>query len=529
MQYNNCLRLLVALSALLQGSISFAQTRVEGYVYEKNNRGFLNQASVYVYPLSGKIVPAKTMSDESGHFMVTLPFGKYRFLTHKDKFDDREDTIQVEGVKLFLKMEMQRHRGYIFDARLIETTSSSDTSSVRGASIEIYNRNRDKVEMNVKRSGSTFKHILEQGSYYTILIRKLGYLSKRIDIDVNARSCNLCMDGLRSYRQDVMLRPVENDSIGLIMADVEMEPVYIGKHINIPIVYYDYDNYSVPPDTYKSLDKLILLLKDNPGLSFEIGSHMDARGNDEYNLKLSQKRADAIYGYMIGGGVNQEQITAKGYGETKLLNGCANGVNCTEAQHLENRRTELVLTGVASDSLISMQWTSLEQLVEEEKIDARSKEEAKSVPTVPRPSNLPPPMKTQEANSTVPLPEFKGTMTEEMPAINDVLQSGAPLSQDPQSLSRNARTANVSPLDSMYTGLAIQLLRSQVELKAAYTAFRDFDDISWKKEADGLFYYYLTPKGTLPQVRNYYKKTIKPNYRDARLLRFGANGKVYLK
>ncbi|RZK16223.1 MAG: OmpA family protein, partial [Pedobacter sp.] len=68
--------------------------------------------------------------------------------------------------------------------------------------------------------------------------------------------------------------------------------------------------------------------------------HTDSRGKDAYNLTLSQKRAESAVQYIISRGVNKNRITAKGYGETQLLNKCANNVSCSDAEHQLNRRTE---------------------------------------------------------------------------------------------------------------------------------------------------------------------------------------------
>lgn len=82
-------------------------------------------------------------------------------------------------------------------------------------------------------------------------------------------------------------------------------------------------------------------MKDNPTVKVEVSSHTDSRASTEYNQTLSQKRADASVDYIVSQGISRERIIGKGYGETKLLNGCADGVTCTEAQHAINRRTEM--------------------------------------------------------------------------------------------------------------------------------------------------------------------------------------------
>ena len=90
-------------------------------------------------------------------------------------------------------------------------------------------------------------------------------------------------------------------------------------------------------------DKLIAVAAEKSSAIIEIGSHTDARGSSENNQKLSEKRAKSVADYLISKNIDKERILAVGYGETKLKNGCADGVTCTTSQHSANRRTEFKL------------------------------------------------------------------------------------------------------------------------------------------------------------------------------------------
>jgi len=85
-------------------------------------------------------------------------------------------------------------------------------------------------------------------------------------------------------------------------------------------------------------ERLLPILKK--GMMVELASHTDSRGSDTFNQDLSNRRANAVKKYLISKGINSNLLVAKGYGETRLKNNCSNGVSCSEAQHLENRRTE---------------------------------------------------------------------------------------------------------------------------------------------------------------------------------------------
>ncbi len=106
-------------------------------------------------------------------------------------------------------------------------------------------------------------------------------------------------------------------------------------------ILWDTNSARLRPDAKREIDRVLIpLLKNNPNIRIELASHTDSRGSAEYNLKLSQRRADAIKNYLVSKGINPNRIVSKGYGESRLLNNCSDGVPCTPAQHQVNRRTE---------------------------------------------------------------------------------------------------------------------------------------------------------------------------------------------
>ena len=106
-------------------------------------------------------------------------------------------------------------------------------------------------------------------------------------------------------------------------------------------IYYDYNSANLRPGSRTVIDTTILaIMTDQPNISVEIGSHTDSRGRDSYNLDLSQRRAQSVVDYLVSKGIKRSRLIAKGYGETRLINKCANGVSCSEAEHQNNRRTD---------------------------------------------------------------------------------------------------------------------------------------------------------------------------------------------
>lgn len=118
----------------------------------------------------------------------------------------------------------------------------------------------------------------------------------------------------------------------------------IGDVIEVANIYYEHGKATIDESNSPGLKQLIDVLKEHPHVVIEIGSHTDATGSTEYNAELSQKRAEAVKRYLEDKGIAANRLTAKGYGETKILNRCKEGVDCSEEENKVNRRTEFKVT-----------------------------------------------------------------------------------------------------------------------------------------------------------------------------------------
>ena len=113
--------------------------------------------------------------------------------------------------------------------------------------------------------------------------------------------------------------------------------------VNIEPIYFELNSSYLNKEAQRELDKVVDLMGKYPEMIIESGSHTDSRGIQGYNVWLSTRRAKSTVTYIIDKGVDASRITGKGYGETQLINGCSDGVECTETQHAKNRRTEFVI------------------------------------------------------------------------------------------------------------------------------------------------------------------------------------------
>jgi outer membrane protein OmpA-like peptidoglycan-associated protein/tetratricopeptide (TPR) repeat protein len=125
------------------------------------------------------------------------------------------------------------------------------------------------------------------------------------------------------------------------------------SHLTINNIYYDFDRSFIREDAAVELEKLANLLRRHASITIYMGSHTDMRGSDQYNIALSNRRAQSAIDYLVDLGIAEDRLSSQGYGETNLTNGCGNNVACNETQHQLNRRTEFQLINQPLDGLLS--------------------------------------------------------------------------------------------------------------------------------------------------------------------------------
>ena len=171
---------------------------------------------------------------------------------------------------------------------------------------------------------------LKENDELSVKVEADGYISNQISYKAIKDS----IDNLKMIAQ--------ND-LELTKIDIGED---IGKALNLNLIYFDLGSFEIRHDAKIELNKIIQILKENPEMVIELGSHTDSRGSDELNKQLSQKRAEASKNYILSQGINSKRVTAIGYGESKLVNHCNDSTECTEEEHQQNRRTEFVIIEV---------------------------------------------------------------------------------------------------------------------------------------------------------------------------------------
>jgi outer membrane protein OmpA-like peptidoglycan-associated protein len=252
-----------------------------------------------------------------------------------------EDIIaQVKTSEPIKKYQLQI-KAYDYDTR----------DDLEGTYIKLYNLTKKKLADSAVVMNGYATFMLEKGNDYDILGQRTRYMSKRGNFNA---ACYLqdpkkvfCVSGMSI--ENVSKQP---NGVDLVEGAIVLKKIKIDDSFKIENIRYDLNKWDIRPDAAKELDNLVQILRDNPNIVVELGSHTDSRASDDYNLTLSQKRAEAAVKYIIEKGkIPSNRITAKGYGESKLLNKCDDGVACTEIEHAMNRRTEIRITGYLVDGV----------------------------------------------------------------------------------------------------------------------------------------------------------------------------------
>ncbi|MFD2514101.1 OmpA family protein [Pontibacter locisalis] len=196
---------------------------------------------------------------------------------------------------------------------------SNDGSPIDSVLLQLTENGKSKTVESYSNENGEFTLELMPGKNYTIRASKEDYLAQSMKIEADPN------------------RLSDSEKLELVL-----EP----KRENIPVklnnIYYDLDKADLKPAAKVELDKLVKMLKDNPDVKIEIGSHTDSRGHRKYNRLLSERRANSVVEYLISKGIAQNRLTAKGYGEYRLINECNDSKRrtCSEEMHQQNRRTE---------------------------------------------------------------------------------------------------------------------------------------------------------------------------------------------
>ncbi len=189
--------------------------------------------------------------------------------------------------------------------------------------VVLYGGDKRQLGGDVSNAQGRVRFTLSPESEYSIIASRSGYFSKSFPYTTKGKTPDPA----------TLIQEVTNITLD---TTIVLDQLILEKAIVLDNIYYDLNKADIRPDAALELNKLVKILKDNPAIRIELSSHTDSRSSDEYNLTLSQQRAQAAVDYLVSQGIAADRMVAKGYGETKLLVPDAQ----TEEEHQTNRRTE---------------------------------------------------------------------------------------------------------------------------------------------------------------------------------------------
>jgi outer membrane protein OmpA-like peptidoglycan-associated protein/tetratricopeptide (TPR) repeat protein len=357
------------------------------------------QILVYDKETGKPIQGATVMNDCTGNSLVTKENGKVTFdmrpetkclfKASADSYTPNQKEGSTEGVKVGKKVfvEIPLEKEIKFDLEGVVFDGNTGLP-LDGATVTLTNNCGRPEQSFTSTEGGRYNFKLDSDCCYQVKGEKVNYLSSKKD--------SICTKGLSKgtvLKQNLTLQPylvspeepkgpsvVKDPQTGLYVDNTTKVPANkdLGGGVTIkdgkmykdgkpyspngefekgpiqkdgqPIpfllhIYYDFDQAYIRDDANPELNKLLGMMKDNPNLIVEIGSHTDARGSGTYNTRLASRRAESVKRWLTNKGISVKRLQTKGYGENLNVNNCKDNIPCSEKEHQLNRRTEFRVVG----------------------------------------------------------------------------------------------------------------------------------------------------------------------------------------
>lgn len=242
-------------------------------------------------------------------------------------------SIPASGDTIYFSRRQDKYTSRIFSAPIQAPDKESGVITVSGtvrnarnpdqtlsAEIKITDINRDDITIVIDNNAEdgTYMIILGQGKVYDISVwsEEFTFYSKVFNLK-------------------------EENHFKNIHWDILLEPIKAGTKIILHNIYFEHDSHELLPASKYELQRVVDLMKLQSGIKVEISGHTDDTGSQDYNMKLSQKRAESVMNYLVSHGIKPDRLKAKGYGQTRRID-----TSETEEGRSKNRRVEFEILKV---------------------------------------------------------------------------------------------------------------------------------------------------------------------------------------
>jgi outer membrane protein OmpA-like peptidoglycan-associated protein len=270
-------------------------------------------------------------TDAKGRFNTEVHPGNYVIIISKKGYQTKQFRLPISKPGNELSAQLEKTSAgagkVLWNPSLFNYLTNAPMS---GAMMIVTNTKTGQRDTIITDANGMAEHYLDPNTKYKVDVMQGGKLVGSTDVDTTGWKPGTPM-----------------------MQNLSIAPLLPGSKIELPNIYYNYNDATLRPDARKDLDLVVTLMNQTPTLMVELASHTDSRGTHKYNEELSQRRANGVVEYLVNHGIARNRLTPHGYGESEPRNSCLDGVSCTEQEHARNRRTEVrVLSGVNGTAMM---------------------------------------------------------------------------------------------------------------------------------------------------------------------------------
>lgn len=305
-------------------------TQVYGRIYDVETDASLADALVTISTKNGRLLQS-LVADPQGEYRTYLPIGDYQVQATFPEYEANRRYFGLrqshgkEGLRVDVPLKPRPKQPCIF---------GTVTDSVTGAPIPM-------AQLVIRNT----REVLPDSSYAELLRVSTDSLGRyRACVPYGQFEISTSAEG---YFFNVSYVDLPESRIEDLQHDVALNQLMIGAYMELKNIYFDVAKWTLRSISINELNRLLLIMEENPRIVVEISGHTDSDGSDEYNRGLSQNRADTVVNFLAQQGVPRERMVAKGYGESQ-----PKVPNDSPANKQKNRRTEFKLLRLLDDDEI---------------------------------------------------------------------------------------------------------------------------------------------------------------------------------
>jgi hypothetical protein len=491
------------------------QKKLVAYVYEGNNRG-LAQYFEMELKYNGTVIDKK-ISDENGKVEFNIKSGE-NFIIHGERegfysFEHNVNLLQNDEIT-YVKIPVKRLPGYDFEVLISEKmdTISRKAESIENTTTLVLNNTNKIIEAKEKNYKHDFSYKMMSGNHYSFLFSKEGYLTKRIEVNVNVNGCILCFTGLQLPQ--VAKSMTDDNKAGTISANMYLETLQFGVSKNIPNIVFDKTTDELNNSSKFEADKFALLLQDNANINIDL----EYNNNAGYPNETVQKRILNFRKYLIKKGIDDSRISTKIIGpknneKSNYVSYSISAYNSNEAiaVHKDFKEKELPKIDIISEPALA-ENTATTNAVEHFSSPEKS---IKKTEENNNPDELSKEAEIQHLYDN--LKQEKAQKTES--AVNEIKTS--PKTETPEAIKAVAKPHNESNIIAISSEkYRVELMQLNIFLPIDAPIFKENPDVFTEKQKNKKIAYLTNSYPNEQEANARLKKIIQQGYNDAKVVKY---------